>query len=119
MDPVGAVLISLVIISRWVDVMKEQIRKIVGHTAPPEFVQLVNTMAIEHDVRLVVDVIRAYHFGARYNVEMEIVLPGKFHLYICSDVIMCGTVLLFAAISYCGNSMIGLCCSTNCIVIVC
>ena len=33
-------------------------------------------MAIHHDPRLYVDCTRVYHFGARYNVEMEIVLPG-------------------------------------------
>jgi cation diffusion facilitator family transporter len=40
-DPVGAILISLVIIVRWSYIIKEQIRKIVGHTAPPEFIQQV------------------------------------------------------------------------------
>ena len=37
----------------------------------------VETIACDHDARLTVDVTRAYHFGARYNVEMEIVLPGQ------------------------------------------
>ena len=35
------------------------------------------SIAIDHDTRITVDVTRAYHFGARYNVEMEIVLPGN------------------------------------------
>ncbi len=39
MDPVGAVLISLVIIYRWGGIMAEQIRKIVGYTAPPEYIE--------------------------------------------------------------------------------
>lgn len=32
---------------------------------------------MSHDTRLTVDVTRVYHFGTRFNVEMEIVLPGS------------------------------------------
>ena len=31
---------------------------------------------MDHDAKLRLDCIRAYHFGSRYNVEVEIVLPG-------------------------------------------
>jgi cation diffusion facilitator family transporter len=64
-DPVGAILISIVIIYRWMGIMYEQVKKIVGHTAPPEFIQQVQLMAYEHDGRLSVDCVRAYHFGSR------------------------------------------------------
>lgn len=37
-DPVGAILISLVIIYRWIGIINEQVKKIVGHTAPQEFI---------------------------------------------------------------------------------
>ena len=37
-DPTGAMVISIVIIYRWVSIMNEQVKKIVGHTAPPEFI---------------------------------------------------------------------------------
>jgi len=76
-DPVGAIVISLVIIGRWISMMGEQVKKIVGHTAPQKFIEEVEDIARKHDIRLAVDCTRAYHFGARYNVEMEIVLPGK------------------------------------------
>eukprot|EP01032_Pedospumella_encystans_P012246 gene12246-14181_t len=76
MDPLGAILISLVIIYRWVDIINEQVKKIVGHTAPQDYIEMIEGMALDHDHRLTVDVTRVYHFGARYNVEMEIVLPG-------------------------------------------
>jgi len=36
----------------------------------------VEQLAQQHDPRLDVDCCRVYHFGARYNVEMEVVLPG-------------------------------------------
>ena len=76
-DPIGAILISLAIIVRWMYVMAEQVRKVVGHTAPPEFIALINKLAIDHDARLQVDCTRAYHFGSRYNVEIEIILPAS------------------------------------------
>ena len=34
----GAILISLVIIVRWACIMSEQVKKIVGDTAPPDFI---------------------------------------------------------------------------------
>lgn len=77
MDPAGAIIISLVIIGRWMQQMSEQVKKIVGHIAPQLFIDEVEEIARKHDSRLSVDCTRAYHFGARYNVEMEIVLPGK------------------------------------------
>jgi divalent metal cation (Fe/Co/Zn/Cd) transporter len=76
-DPGGAILISVIIIFRWAGIMTDQVRKIVGHTAPPHFIVKVEEIARLHDSRLAVDCTRAYHFGARYNVEMEIVLPGS------------------------------------------
>jgi divalent metal cation (Fe/Co/Zn/Cd) transporter len=42
----GAVLISLVIIYRWVDIISEQVKKIVGHTAPPEYIEKVRVALI-------------------------------------------------------------------------
>eukprot|EP01032_Pedospumella_encystans_P020357 gene20357-23123_t len=39
MDPLGAILISLVIIYRWVDIINEQVKKIVGHTAPQDYIE--------------------------------------------------------------------------------
>ena len=76
-DAAGAIGISVVIIVRWMYIGGEQVKKIVGHTAPPAFVLQVEELARQHDSRLSVDCTRAYHFGARYNVEMEIVLPGR------------------------------------------
>ena len=53
-----------------------QVKKIVGHAAPAAFTAQVEALARAHHADLVVDCTRAYHFGARYNVELEIILPG-------------------------------------------
>ena len=76
-DALGGIVISLVIIVRWVYIGFEQVKKIIGHTAPDEFIARLEEIAQLHDSRLMVDCTRAYHFGARYNVEMEIILPGS------------------------------------------
>ncbi len=76
-DQIGAILISAIIIWRWVDVITDQVKKIVGYTASKEFVEGITDIANSHDPlgRLTVDVIRAYHFGKAYLVEIEIILP--------------------------------------------
>ncbi|CAM9139076.1 unnamed protein product [Phaeothamnion confervicola] len=76
LDPAGGILISLVIIGRWMHVTWDQVKKLTGYSAPQEFVNSVQMLATEHSRLLAVDCTRAYHFGARYNVEMEIVLPA-------------------------------------------
>lgn len=94
--------IIAVIIYRWIDVISDQTKKIVGYTAPAEFVRgkirqrvaihllisylseqpsyewcvELNSIAENHDPRIEVDVTRAYYFGSAYNCEMEIILPA-------------------------------------------
>jgi cation diffusion facilitator family transporter len=75
-DPAGAIIISAVIVFRWVYLIMDQIKKFIGYTAPEEFINQVNELAKSHDERIILDCTRAYHFGPRYNVEMEIVLPA-------------------------------------------
>lgn len=76
LDSVGAIAISLVIVYRWSSMISEQVKKLIGYTAPPEWIEMVNDLARSHDDRILLDCTRAYHFGARYNVEMEIVMPA-------------------------------------------
>lgn len=76
LDPVSAIVISVIIMYRWSSMIAEQVKKIIGYTAPPEFITLVNDIAKQHDDRILLDCTRAYHFGSRFNVEMEIVLPA-------------------------------------------
>ena len=44
-----------------------QVKKVVGFTAPPEFVEEVRNLAVGHSRLLSVDCIRAYHFGVSPN----------------------------------------------------
>eukprot|EP00951_Prasinocladus_malaysianus_P021305 scaffold175758_cov38-Prasinocladus_malaysianus.AAC.1 len=61
----------------WALITKEQLDKLVGHSAPDEFLDEVGEMAKNHWEGMEVDVVRAYHFGERYTVEVEVILPGN------------------------------------------
>ncbi|KAA6420570.1 MAG: CDF membrane [Trebouxia sp. A1-2] len=75
LDPAGAIAISLYIIYSWIRISKGQVDKILGKTAPPAFIGQLRELALKHHDLISVDVIRAYHFGQRYLVELEIMLP--------------------------------------------
>ncbi|KAK9799415.1 hypothetical protein WJX73_005545 [Symbiochloris irregularis] len=85
-DPAGAILISLYIIWSWAVICKGQIEKIVGMGAPGEFVQKLEDLGGEHHEHLTVDCIRAYYFGARFLVEMEVVLPEHMNVRESHDI---------------------------------
>ena len=56
-------------------------KKIAGHTAPPEFIDRVNAIAAEHSPQLALDCTRAYHFGSRFNVEVRASSPPRLFLH--------------------------------------
>ncbi|KAF8066373.1 hypothetical protein HT031_002697 [Scenedesmus sp. PABB004] len=75
-DPSGAIAISAYIVVRWLAIAKQQVDKIVGRGAPALFIEQLEALANSHHEAMGLDVIRAYHFGARYIVEMEVLLPA-------------------------------------------
>jgi len=74
-DAAGAILISSVIVVRWWNVGAEQVHKLVGLTAPPEFIEQI--VEIARKLNVDVDCTRAYFCGSRYHVEMEVVMDGN------------------------------------------
>lgn len=86
-DPVGAILISAIIVYRWLDIIQDQTDKMVGKTAEDEFIDGLVTVAKNHDTRILsVDRTIAYFFGASYNVEMDIILPKTLSLEESHDI---------------------------------
>lgn len=73
-DEIGAILICAYIIYSWIDVAKEHIEMVVGKAASEEFVQKVTDIANTHHTLLELDMIRAYHFGTKFLVELEVVM---------------------------------------------
>mmetsp|Transcript_15966 Transcript_15966/g.22747 ORF Transcript_15966/g.22747 Transcript_15966/m.22747 type:complete len:475 (-) Transcript_15966:114-1538(-) len=84
-DPVGAILISVYIIHSWYETGKEQIEQLTGKCAPKEFVEELYQIASNFDERMAVDVCRAYHFGPKFLVELEVVLPRDTLLFESHD----------------------------------
>ena len=75
-DGVGAILISLYIIYSWYHTGKEQIEHLTGKSAPEELIEELMVLAEHFDEdRLLVDTCRAYHFGPKFLVELEVVMP--------------------------------------------
>lgn len=73
-DPIAGILISVYIIFTWLRTGFEQVEMIVGKRADPDFLAKVRTMAEEHDAKMQLDHLCAYHFGPKYLVELEMVM---------------------------------------------
>eukprot|EP00511_Aplanochytrium_stocchinoi_P005719 CAMPEP_0204832586 /NCGR_PEP_ID=MMETSP1346-20131115/14227_1 /ASSEMBLY_ACC=CAM_ASM_000771 /TAXON_ID=215587 /ORGANISM="Aplanochytrium stocchinoi, Strain GSBS06" /LENGTH=675 /DNA_ID=CAMNT_0051964505 /DNA_START=121 /DNA_END=2148 /DNA_ORIENTATION=- len=86
LDAAGAIVISLYICIIWTIVAKEQAEFLVGRAAQPEFLAEVRQMANEHHHNMFVDIVRAYHFGKRYLVELEVVLPEQMYVSEAHDI---------------------------------
>jgi len=85
LDPIGAIIISLYIIYSWYETGKEQIEQLTGKSAPDEFIDELYELASTFDRRMIVDVVRAYHFGPKFLVELEVVLPKDTLLFESHD----------------------------------
>jgi len=86
-DPVGAFLLSAFIIVNWVGSAKDQIGALVGSAAPAAVIGQLAYLAAKHDPRILrVDKVLAYHFGLRYIVEVDIVLPEDMALKETHDI---------------------------------
>ena len=84
-DPVGAILISIYIIYSWYHTGKEQIEHLTGKVAPEEFIEELMEVADNFDERMKVDTCRAYHFGPKFLVELEVVMERDTLLYESHD----------------------------------
>jgi len=85
LDPIGAIIISIYIIHSWYATGKEQIEQLTGKAAPEELIEELQELASHFDERLIVDVCRAYHFGPKFLVELEIVMPRETLLFESHD----------------------------------
>ena len=85
-DPLGAVLISLWIVSRWLEIFRDAVDKLCGRDAPLDFYLELQRLAREHHPGLVeLDVVRAYSVGARFLVEVEVTMPENTILRVSHD----------------------------------
>jgi divalent metal cation (Fe/Co/Zn/Cd) transporter len=76
-DATVAMLYSLFTIYTWGRTGLAHARTLVGRTADPQFIQQLTSIVYHHepDKSIKVDTVRAYHYGANFLVEVEIILP--------------------------------------------
>ena len=87
LDPLGAILISLLILYSWSSTAMEHITYIVGKSADHFFLQKITYLTLTHDKRIMeVDTCRAYHAGNNFVVEVDIVLPPDMPLKEAHDI---------------------------------
>jgi divalent metal cation (Fe/Co/Zn/Cd) transporter len=84
-DPAAAIALSLYILWSWIETALEQVEFIVGKSASQSFLREVRAIADSHHGDMVCDQLRAYHFGPRFLVEVEVVLPPATPLRVSHD----------------------------------
>lgn len=87
LDPVGGVVISLLIIRNWTIHTSEHCDRLLGKAAGREVSNVITFMACNHhpDISLV-DTVRAYHVGSGIYVEVDIVLEADMPLHQAHDI---------------------------------
>nr|KAJ3422942.1 hypothetical protein HK105_005444 [Polyrhizophydium stewartii] len=86
-DPIGGIVIALMILRSWAGAAKEHIQLIVGKTAHHTFLNRITYISMTHDSRIrQVDTCRAYHSGNNFIVEVDIVLPPEMPLQEAHDI---------------------------------
>jgi len=85
-DPAGAILIFLYIMLSWGKMAWEQVTQLVGVCASEDFVHEVKELCSHHHPAMALDIVRAYHFGSKYLVELEVVVPGEMSVKTAHDI---------------------------------
>ncbi|KAI0249528.1 CDF-like metal transporter [Lactifluus subvellereus] len=87
LDPIGAIIIALVVIAAWTRTIYAQFELLAGKSAPHEFVQLIIYKAMTFcDEIEKVDTVRAYHSGPDYFVEVDVVMDASTPLWKAHDI---------------------------------
>lgn len=86
-DPMGGILMAFYLMYNWFMEGKEEVRKLSGQSAPPEFLSKITFLAWNaHPMIVAIDTCRAYHLANGYFVELDIVLPHDMPLREAHDI---------------------------------
>ncbi|XP_021901394.1 metal tolerance protein 10-like isoform X1 [Carica papaya] len=81
-DPTGAIIIAVYTMSTWARTVLENVRSLIGRTAPPDFLNKLTYLIWNHHQEIKhIDTVRGYTFGSYYFVEVDIVLPEDMPLH--------------------------------------
>ncbi|MCJ1353378.1 MAG: hypothetical protein MMC33_003364 [Icmadophila ericetorum] len=86
-DPMGAILLSLLIAILWIRTAQSEFQLLIGVTADTEMQQWITYISMTHSpMILAIDTVRAYHSGPRIIVEVDIVMDPHESLRTTHDV---------------------------------
>jgi divalent metal cation (Fe/Co/Zn/Cd) transporter len=86
-DPIGAILIALLILYSWASTAFEHMWYLVGKTAPQEMLNKIVYVSLTHDTRILkIDTVRAYHAGEKFYAEVDIMMAEWESLKVTHDV---------------------------------
>ena len=89
-DPSAACALAIFIFLYWVSCGRKQVDLIIGRAAPDQMIEMIRELAETHDPSMSLDTVRAYHFGPRFLVELEVVMEEATPLRESHD---CGILL--------------------------
>jgi cation diffusion facilitator family transporter len=86
-DPMGAMLLSLLIATLWLHTSYEEFQKLIGKAADTEVQQLITYVSMMHSPQIrQIDTVRAWHSGPRLVVEVDVVMDPESTLRSTHDV---------------------------------
>jgi cation diffusion facilitator family transporter len=86
-DPMGATILSTLIIVLWLTTAYKEFMHLIGITADTEFQQLITYVSMTHSPMIThIDTVRAYHSGPRLIVEVDVVMDASETLRATHDV---------------------------------
>lgn len=86
-DPMGAIILSVLIASLWLHTAWGEFELLVGVSADPEMLKLITYISMTHSPTVsAIDTVRAYSSGPRYLVEVDIVMDANESLRSTHDV---------------------------------
>ena len=86
-DPMGAIILSVLISSLWLHTAYGEFQLLIGVTADTHMQQWITYISMTHSPLIhQIDTVRAYHSGPRLVVEVDIVMDRDESLGVCHDV---------------------------------
>ncbi|KAG2455092.1 hypothetical protein HYH02_000912 [Chlamydomonas schloesseri] len=85
-DPIVALVFSVLIIKSWMGICWEQGQKMIGLGAPDDLVQEVIQLGAAHHPNMQLDRVTAYHHGSNMVVEVEVLLPPDMSVRESNDI---------------------------------
>ncbi|KAG0129221.1 hypothetical protein HOY82DRAFT_488392 [Tuber indicum] len=87
LDPVGAIILSLLILGLWSRAAYREFLLLVGVTADRSLLRLITYISMTHSPLITqIDTVRAYHSGPRIIVEVDVVMSATTALQLTHDV---------------------------------